>query len=78
MLGFSYAAFQNYRSAWPYYNDKINKLHIILSGLFFWANCVLFLNKVLEKSEFSGGLQLYFLGVPLLIALVIYEKDERS
>ena len=78
LLIVSFVAFFNYRNNWPYYSDKMNKFFCILTGLFLWANLVLFLAKVLENTDFSGALQLYFLGLPLIIGLIIFDKDERA
>jgi hypothetical protein len=68
----------NYRRNWPYYNDNINKLHCLLTCIFLWSNLILLICKILEKTDFSGGLQLYFLGLPIIVALIYFEKDERN
>ena len=52
----SFVAFYNFRNNWPYYSDKMNKFFCILTGIFLWANVVLFLAKVLENTDFSGAL----------------------
>ena len=70
-------AYYNYRTNWPYFNDKLNIFFCALTGLFLWGNLVLFLAKLLESTEFSGALQLYFLGLPLVIGLVIFDRDDR-
>jgi hypothetical protein len=49
----------------------------IQSGIFAWANIVLFITKVLYFTTFNGGLQLFLLGVPLIIALMVFKKEER-
>ena len=56
----------------------MNRLKSVLTCLFVWANFILFVCKVLEYSQFNGGLQLYYLGLPLIVALIIFEKDDRS
>jgi hypothetical protein len=70
-------AYFNYRTNWPYYNDKMNVFFCALTGLFLWGNLVLCLAKLLETTQFSGALQLYFLGLPLVIGLVIFDRDDR-
>jgi len=70
-------AYYNYRTNWPYFNDKLNIFFCALTGLFLWGNLVLFLAKLLESTDFSGALQLYFLGLPLVIGLVIFDRDDR-
>ena len=43
----SFIAYYNYRSNWPYFNDRMNVFFSGLTGLFLWANLVLFLAKML-------------------------------
>jgi hypothetical protein len=73
----SFIAYFNYRTNWPYFNDRMNIFFCALTGLFLWANLVLFLAKMLENTDFSGALQLYFLGLPLVIGLVVFDRDDR-
>ena len=73
----SYIAYFNYRQDWPYFNDKMNIFFCALTGLFLWGNLVLFLAKLLQHTDFSGALQLYFLGLPLVIGLVVFDRDDR-
>lgn len=77
LLILSFAAYSNFRYHWPYYNDKMNKFFCALTGIFLWSNLVLFIAKILENTEFSGALELYFLGLPLIIGLIAFDKDER-
>jgi hypothetical protein len=70
-------AYSNFRNNWPYFNDKMTKFYCVLTGIFLWANFNLLIAKILESTEFSGALQLYFLGLPLIIGLIIFSKDER-
>lgn len=55
----------------------MNRYFFALNGVLFWGNLVLAITKILEKTEFSGGLQLYFLGLPLVIGLTVFDTDER-
>ena len=73
----SFIAYFNYRTNWPYFNDKMNVFFCALTALFLWANVVLFLAKLLQNTDFSGALQLYFLGLPLVIGLVVFDRDDR-
>ena len=52
----SIIAYFNYRSNWPYFNDKMNIFYCALCALFVWGNLTLFLAKLLENTEFSGAL----------------------
>ena len=55
----------------------MNVFFCALTALFLWGNLVLILAKLLENTRFSGALQLYFLGLPLVIGLVIFDRDDR-
>lgn len=48
-----------------------------MTGIFLWANLLLIIVKILEHTDFTGGLQIYFLGLPLIVALVVFDKDKR-
>ena len=73
----SFVAYYSYRVNWPYFNDRMNVFFCGLTGLFLWANLVLVLAKLLQFTDFSGALQLYFLGLPLVIGLVMFDRDDR-
>jgi hypothetical protein len=69
--------YKGFRDNWPYYSDYMNRLMSLVTGLFLWGNFVLIIVKILEKTEFDGGLQIYFLGLPLVGLMIVYSKDER-
>lgn len=73
----SFIMYQGFRNNWPYYSDYMNKLQMVCTGIFVWGNTVLIIVKLLENTEFDGGLQIYFLGLPLVILMIMYSKDER-
>jgi drug/metabolite transporter (DMT)-like permease len=77
LLILSFSAYSNFRNHWPYYNDKMNKFFCCLTGVLLWCSVVLFIAKILENTEFSGAIQLLLLGMPLIIGLIIFDKDER-
>ena len=74
----SLIAYRNFRKNLPYFNDKMNKFYCIVTGNFLWQSVVLTLCKILEHTEFNGALQIYFMGLPLIIGLIIFEKDTRK
>jgi len=78
LLILSYIGYYNYAYNWPYYNDKMNKYFAVLNGVFFWNNLSLFIAKIFENTDFNGALQLYFLGLPLVIGAIIFKKDHRN
>lgn len=78
LLVLSYQAFANFRYSLPYYRDRMNKFFSTTTGIFLWINFCLLVAKILENTEFSGALQLMFLGIPLIIGVIVFGKDERS
>jgi hypothetical protein len=73
----SFIIYKGFRDNWPYYSDYMNKLMSLVTGIFVWGNFVLIIVKLLEHTEFDGGLQIYFLGLPLVSLMICYSKDER-
>jgi hypothetical protein len=67
----------NFKRKWPYFNERMNKFICLLTGNFLWSNLILILNKILENTEFNGGIQIYFLGLPLIFGLILFSDDER-
>ena len=60
----------------PYYNHITMKMYNCLTLIFLWSNLVLLISKILEKSKFDGGLGLFFLGLPVIIAVIFTGKDQ--
>jgi hypothetical protein len=69
--------YKGYRDNWPYYSDYMNRLMSLVTGLFLWGNFVLIIVKILDGTQFDGGLQIYLLGLPLVGLMIVFGKDER-
>lgn len=69
----SIIGYTNYKNNWPFFNDKMNIFHSVLTGIFLWGNFVVVIAKILESTTFDGALQLYFLGLPLITGLIIFD-----
>ena len=52
----SFIIYKGFRDNWVYYSDFMNKLMSLVTGLFLWGNFVLIIVKILENTEFDGGL----------------------
>ncbi|CDW77649.1 UNKNOWN [Stylonychia lemnae] len=78
LLIISYLDLRNYRILRPFYNDNANIFYTCLSGLFLWGNIVLLFVKLMEPLNFDGGYQIYLLGVPIVIFIIIFEPDRRK
>lgn len=48
--------YKGFRDNWPYYSDFMNRLMSLVTGLFLWGNFVLIIVKLLQDSEFDGGI----------------------
>ena len=70
-LVFSAAIFYTFYDEKPYYDDKMSKLYLSATGIFFWNSLILFLGKILENTSFDGSLPLFFIGVPLILLIII-------
>lgn len=73
----SIIVYQSYRFGWVFYSDHVNKVFSVTMGIMVWGNFVLIIVKWLSNSNFSGGLQIYLLGVPIVGTMIWYTADER-
>lgn len=48
--------YKGFRDNWPYYSDYMNKMMSLVTGIFVWGNTVLIVVKLLEHTQFDGGL----------------------
>ena len=60
------------------YSIKIHTLWRLYSGLFFWACLVLFFVKLLEDTEFDGGMFTWLIGNPLMAAIVSVNLNTQA
>lgn len=73
----SIIVYQSYRYGWVFYSDHVNKVFSVTMGLMVWGNFVLIIVEWLQNSSFSGGLQIYLLGLPIVGVMIWYTADER-
>ena len=77
LLILSYMSYSSYKTQWPFYDDFMNRFFSVLLGIFVWCNICLLAVKLLEHTIFDGGLQIFFLGLPIVVACIAFDKDER-
>jgi len=73
----SIIVYQSYRFGWVYYSDYVNKVFSVALGIMVWGNFILIIVKCLSNSNFSGGLQIYLLGIPIVGTMIWYTADDR-
>lgn len=69
--------FISYYEERPYYNDKMMKVFLVVTGIYFWNTLVLLIGKILENTNFNGNLSLFFLGVPIIIVIILTNYDNK-
>ena len=69
--------YMGFRYNQPYYSDYMNRLWCVCISMFIWGNCILVILTLLINTTFDGGLQIYFLGLPLVGLMEAYRKDDR-
>ncbi len=69
--------FISYYDERPYYSDKIMKVYLVCTGLYLWTITSLLLGKILEYSFFNGSLPMFFLGTPIIIAIILTNYDNK-
>ena len=60
----------------PYFNKITMKMHNALCLVYLYTNGVLLIAKCLEHSAFNGALGLLFIGLPIVVLIVVFEKDK--
>ena len=53
-------------------NALIQKFNIFLSLTLFWSFLILLFQKILQTSQFNGGIYLFFLGITLIVLYCFY------
>ena len=61
----------------PFYEEYMNTAFLIHTGIFFWSTVVLFVLKVLEHAEFNGGVYVFIIGTPIIVCIIITQRDHR-
>lgn len=69
------AQFYVYWSERPFYDEKMMKIFLIYTGIYLWAATCLLIAKIFESSEFDGPIQLFFIGIPIVVTIVLTEKN---
>lgn len=62
----------------PYYNQTTQTTHELFSGVFSWANWVLLFTQVIASAQFTGALEILFLGIPIIGVLVYTRQEDRN
>lgn len=60
----------------PYFNKITMKMHNALCLVYLYTNGVLLIAKCFEHSAFNGALGLLFIGLPIVVLIVVFEKDK--
>jgi hypothetical protein len=73
----AFKAFWNYRLKWPFYKDAMTLYLSCLTGIHLWGNFILLVAKILENTAFDGVFEIYLLGLPVAVFLIIFSPNER-
>ena len=60
-----------------YYKHSATLAVRICAAVFMWSAYCLLLSQVLSGIRFSGGMQIFFLGIPLIVILVVGHRNRR-
>jgi len=61
----------------PFYEDVMNTLYLVHTGIVFWAQVVFLFCKILQNQVFDGGVHIMFLGAPIVWFIILTQKDDR-
>jgi hypothetical protein len=62
----------------PYYNQSTQTIVEVFAGLFAWTNLVLLFTQVIGGAQFTGSLEILFMGVPIVFLLIYTRQEDRN
>lgn len=68
--------FYSYIENRPFHNNTSQLTVELFAGVYAWANWVLLFTQIITGAQFSGALEILFLGLPI-VCILIYTKHER-
>lgn len=75
---FSVATFVSYVSNRPYYTPMTQGIVEAFAGVFAWTNLVLLGTQVIASTNFTGSLEILFLGIPIILLLIYTKQEDRN
>jgi len=75
---FSVATYASIVSNRPYYSPTTQILVEIFSGIFAWVNLVLLGAMIISSTNFTGALEILFLGIPIILLLIYTRQEDRN
>jgi uncharacterized membrane protein YbjE (DUF340 family) len=70
--------FERYFHLRSYHNETVQLQHNVYRAVCLWSNIAILISKLLQNTSYNGGLQLFLLGTPLVIALTVFNRDQRK
>lgn len=74
----SVLTFERYIYLRSYHNEIVQTQHNVYRVVCLWSNITILLSKILQHTSYNGGMQLFFLGIPIVVALTVFLKDSRK
>ena len=62
----------------PYYNEKISKFLNCVHGAYMYASYITLVIMLLESTNFTAGLQLFIIGFPVFVIVIVVYGDSRN
>ncbi len=77
MLGGSMLLYAKMKKEKPYYQDRVNMASDIINGLFMWACFCLLIVMISDNTNFTGGMQIFIMAVPLVAVAVLTRASRK-
>lgn len=61
----------------PYYDNEVGNFYNIITTYYLWTNFCLLISKLLEQTDFNGGLIMWIIGLPFLVMIMLSTKKSR-
>ena len=69
--------FKEYNLEDPIYDFEVGRFYSIISCYYLWANVMLFICKLEENTEFSGGLIAWVIALPFIVSIMLSAKKSK-
>jgi len=77
LVVFSCLTFVSYIRNRPYYSQTTQTIVELFAGVFAWTNLVLLFTQVISGAQFTGSLEILFLGIPIVCCLIYTKQENR-
>lgn len=61
----------------PYFDSEVGLFYKICTTYYLWTNFLLLISKIVENTDFNGGLIAWLIGLPFIIFIMMTTKKSK-